>query len=237
VTVTCGSALTIVTNIADFCRYTPRRRDMRVGLFASALASVVVTTFVGGYAAAATGASNPWVAVGDLTGSDAVLVVLMAALVVQSTSPNITNVYTAGLSLLNSAPRLGRVGATLLVAAASIALSAFPDFVTEAQKWITHLGNVAAPLTGVIVADFVVRKQGRLDVPALYDPDGRYRYTRGVNVAAVVAVGVGIGVYYAVPAEWLKVLWGIGVGGGVYLVLVRVESLVRVARARTIVGA
>jgi purine-cytosine permease-like protein len=48
VSVTCGSALTIVTNIADFCRYTPRRRDMRIGLFASALASVVVTTFVGG---------------------------------------------------------------------------------------------------------------------------------------------------------------------------------------------
>jgi NCS1 family nucleobase:cation symporter-1 len=124
----------------------------------------------------------------------------------------------------------------VLVAAVSVALSAFPDFVTEAQKWITHLGNVAAPLTGVIVADFVVRKRGRLDVPALYDPDGPYRYTRGVNVAAVAAVAVGIGVYYAVPAEWLKVLWGIGVGGGVYLALVRLGSLVRGARARTMVG-
>ena len=31
VTVTCGASLTLVTSIADFCRYTPTRRDMRIG--------------------------------------------------------------------------------------------------------------------------------------------------------------------------------------------------------------
>ena len=51
VTVMCGASLTLVTNVADFCRYTPTRRDMRVGLIASALLSAVVTTFVGGYVA------------------------------------------------------------------------------------------------------------------------------------------------------------------------------------------
>ena len=63
----CGASLTLVTNIADFCRYTPTRRDMRIGLFASALLAAAVTTFVGGYAAAATGETNPFVAVVDLT--------------------------------------------------------------------------------------------------------------------------------------------------------------------------
>src|SRR5438552_4077003 len=55
VTVMAGASLTLVGNIADFCRYTPTRRDMRIGLGASALTATVVTTFVGGYAAAATG--------------------------------------------------------------------------------------------------------------------------------------------------------------------------------------
>jgi nucleobase:cation symporter-1, NCS1 family len=32
VTVMCGSSLTLVANIADFCRYTPTRRDLRIGL-------------------------------------------------------------------------------------------------------------------------------------------------------------------------------------------------------------
>ena len=32
-----GSSLTLVTSVADFCRYTPTRRDVRIGLVASAL--------------------------------------------------------------------------------------------------------------------------------------------------------------------------------------------------------
>src|SRR3989440_1211812 len=76
VTVMCGASLTLVANIADVCRYTRSRRDMRIALFGSAVTSAVVTTFVGGYAAAATGESNPFVAVAGLTKADAVLVVI-----------------------------------------------------------------------------------------------------------------------------------------------------------------
>ena len=48
VSVMCGSSLTLVTNVADLCRYTPTRRDMQIGLVSSALLSAAVTTFVGG---------------------------------------------------------------------------------------------------------------------------------------------------------------------------------------------
>ena len=113
VTVMCGASLTFVTNVADFCRYTPSRRDMRIGLVASALSSAAVTAFVGGYAAAATGATNPFVAVADLTSSNVLLFGLLVAIAVQGLAANITNVYTAGLSLVNSVPRLGRVWATV----------------------------------------------------------------------------------------------------------------------------
>jgi NCS1 family nucleobase:cation symporter-1 len=219
VTVMAGASLTFVTNVADFCRYTPTQRDVRIGLFGSAITAVTVTTFVGGYAAAATGETNPFVAVTDLTGSKALLVVLLAAIVVQTIAANITNAYTAGLSLVNAWPALGRFRATLIVAAAAIALSAFPDFVTHAQRWIVHLGNVAAPLTGVILADYVVRKRRRIDVPALFDPAGRYRYVNGINVAAIAAVAGGVAVYYALPHAWLKVAWGVLASGAGYLVL------------------
>ena len=109
VTVMCGASLTLVANISDFCRYTPTRRDMRIGLVGSAVSAAVVTTFVGGYAAAATGETNPFIAVADLVSSDALLVVLMAAIVLQGLAANIMNVYTAGLSLVNTVPRLGRL--------------------------------------------------------------------------------------------------------------------------------
>jgi NCS1 family nucleobase:cation symporter-1 len=147
VTIMCGSSLTLVTNVADLCRYSSSRADMQIGLVSSALLSAAVTTFVGGYAAAASGETNPFVAVSLLTSNEVVLVVLLAAIVVQTLAANLTNVYTAGLSLVNTAPRLGRLRATVLAGAAAVVLSAFPSFIEEAQRWVTHLGNVAAPLT------------------------------------------------------------------------------------------
>lgn len=232
VTVMAGASLTIVTNVSDYCRYTPTRRDVRIGLLASSLAAVLVTTFVGGYAAAATGETNPFVAVSDLTGSGALLAVLLAAIVVQGVAANITNVYTAGLSLVNALPSLGRPRATLLVAAAAISLSAFPAFVHGAQTWIVHLGNVAAPLTGVILADYLVRKRREIDVAALFDAAGPYRYLRGVNAAALVAVAGAVGVYYAVPHPWLKVLWGVTAAAALYLALVRTAARASPSLAR-----
>jgi nucleobase:cation symporter-1, NCS1 family len=223
VTVMCGASLTLVTNVADICRYTPTRRDLRIGLTASSLLAAAVTTFVGGYAAAATGKTNPFVALVDLTSWKPLLVILAVAIVVQGIAANITNTYTSGLSLVNSIPALGRFRATLLVAAAAVALSAFPSFVDHAQRWITHLGNVAAPLTGVILADYLLVHRTRIDVEALFDRDGRYRYLNGVNAAALAAVGIGVAVYYALPQAWLKVAWGIGVGGVAYLALRRLQ--------------
>ena len=231
VTVMCGASLTLVTNVADICRYTPTRRDMRIGLVTSSLLAAAVTTFVGGYAAAATGKTNPFVAVVDLTRSKPLLVVLALAIVVQGIAANITNTYTSGLSLVNSIPALGRFRATVLVAAAAVGLSAFPSFVDHAQRWITHLGNVAAPLTGVVLADYLLVQRTRIDVPALFDPAGRYRYRSGVNVAALGAVAVGVGVYYAVPQAWLKIAWGLAVGALAYIAVRRLQEIVSPERA------
>jgi nucleobase:cation symporter-1, NCS1 family len=219
VTVMCGSSLTLVTNIADLTRYTGSRRDMRVGLIGSTLAATAATTLIGGVYAVGSGETNPFVAASRLTSNDAVLVVLLAAIVVQTFAANVTNVYTGGLSLVSSLPSLGRVVATAVVGVAAIVLSGFPPLIEEAQSWVTHLGNVAAPLTGVVLADYLVRQGGRLDVEALFDPGGRYRYVRGVNVEAVVAVAFAVAVYYAVPAAWLKVAWGLGAGAAAYLAL------------------
>jgi purine-cytosine permease-like protein len=232
VTVMAGASLTLVTNVADLCRYTPTRRDMRIGLLASSVLAVAVTTFVGGYAAAATGKTNPFVAVIDLTAAKPLLVIVLVAIVVQGLAANITNVYTSGLSLVNSVPSLGRFRATVLVAAAAVAVSGFPDFVNHAQRWITHLGNVAAPLTGVVLADYLICNHARIDVPALFDPHGRYRYVNGVNAAALGAVAIGVGVYYALPQAWLKIVWGLAVGALAYLALRRLQAL---AAGRTVV--
>ena len=232
-TVMCGASLTLVTNVADLCRYTPTRRDMRVGLFASAVTSAVVTTFVGGYAAAATGEANPFVAVADLTSNDLVLGLLLVAIVVQGLAANITNVYTAGMSVVNTIPRVGRLWGTIVAAAAAIVLSAFPDFVHDAETWVTHLGNLAAPLTGAVLADYLVVKRQRIDVAELFDPRGSYRYLNGVNISAIVAVVVGVAAYHIAPQSWIKVVWGVSVAAAAYLLLLAVARVTSRERSRT----
>jgi NCS1 nucleoside transporter family len=227
VTVIWGAGLTNVTNVADFCRYARSRRDMQLGFFLGAVTSAFVTSFVGAYAAVATGESNPFVAITELTGNPAVLVLLLLAIVGQSTGANIPNVYTAGMSLVNALPSLGRFAATVIVGAVGVGLAAFPDFVNEAQEWIGHLGNVATPLTGVILADYVVLKRCALDVPELFRPDGRYRYVGGVNPAAIGAVAIGVVAYYLVPDGYVKAIWGIAAGAIAYLALARVQAVVR----------
>jgi len=233
VTVMCGSSLTFVTNVADFCRYTPTRRDMRLGLVSSALLSAAATTFVGGYAAAASGEANPFVAAASLTSNDLLLVGLLLAIFVQTLAANLTNVYTAGMSLVNAVPSLGRLLATVLVGVAAVVLSAFPSLIEEAQDWITHLGNVAAPITGVVLADYLVVQRGRIDVEALFARAGPYRYLNGVNVAALLAVAAGVGAYYAVPSSWVKVLWGVGAAAGAYLPLSALATVPRLSREAT----
>jgi purine-cytosine permease-like protein len=220
VTVMCGASLTLVTSVADYCRYTPTRRDMRIGYVASALAAATVTTFVGGYAAAATGEVNPFVAVSQVTSVSFLLVLMLAAIVVQGIAANVTNVYTAGLSVVNSVPRLGRVWATVAAACLAVALSAFPDFIERAEDWVTHLGNVGAPLAGMVVAEYAIVQRMRIDVPALFDARGRYAYTGGVNATGMIAVATGIVVYYVAPVASVKVVWGAASAAVAYLLLV-----------------
>jgi cytosine/uracil/thiamine/allantoin permease len=85
----------------------------------------------------------------------------------------------------------------------------------------------------VVLADYLVLKRQDIDVPALFDPAGRYRYLNGVNVTAILSVAIGVAVYYIVPHEWLKIVWGIGVGAATYLALAWLQTgfAPRLARA------
>lgn len=62
---------------------------------------------------------------------------------------------------------------------------------SSAETLLSFLGGYAVflgPLAGIIAADFWLIKKGAIDIPALYNPNGRYRYnTLGCNWRAAVA--------------------------------------------------
>lgn len=91
------------------------------------------------------------------------------------------------------------------------------------QNFLLLIGSVFAPLFGVVLADhFIVRKR-RIDVGALADPVGRYGYSAGWHIGALLAWAIGIAAYHAIN-QWLPAvgatLPALAVGAAAYLALV-----------------
>jgi purine-cytosine permease-like protein len=217
VSVLWGGAASNVTNIADLCRYTRSRTAMRIGVLGGAVLSTAIATGLGAYVASIAVADDPFEILASMTNARVLLVILGVSILIQATAINVMNLYTAGLSLTNTAPRLGRVAATTAVSMLAIGISAFPSVLLNAEYWVRILGSLAAPLMGVIVADYAVVRRTSIDLAALYTRRGPYWYWRGLNRAAVVGTAVGAIAYALVPDDWIKAAWGVGAAGLAYL--------------------
>lgn len=61
---------------------------------------------------------------------------------------------------------------------------------SSADTFLAFMGGYAvflAPIAGIMASDFWLVKKQHIDVPALYDPHGRYSYWNGINWRAAIA--------------------------------------------------
>jgi nucleobase:cation symporter-1, NCS1 family len=61
---------------------------------------------------------------------------------------------------------------------------------SSAESFLNFMGGYAvflAPIAGIMAADYWLVKNQNVDVPALYNPGGRYRYEAGINWRAAAA--------------------------------------------------
>ena len=86
----------------------------------------------------------------------------------------------------------------------------------------TALGNLFAPVAGVLIFHYLFIEHMRIDVPALFDPKGVYHYWHGVNVTAIVWCFLGGAVYYLLPTAALPAVVVPLITGGGYLFTMRV---------------
>ena len=198
--------LTMITDSADFCRYSRTRADMWVGTLSAAAIGTMISGSLGAYAAAATlgKTANPFVLIAGISTSWITLFLILVFIALDNWTINVLNLYTGGLSISNMFERLGRFWTTLIASVFGIALSAVPDVLNSYLSYATLLGNVFSPIAGVLVADYLILKRTQLDVPALFTLNGRYRYWGGFNLVAVAWTGLGFLFYmFCVPATWI----------------------------------
>jgi NCS1 nucleoside transporter family len=220
--VTIAGWLTNVTDAADFARYTRSRTDMWVGTFAAGALGALLSIALGAYGAAATlgKVTNPFVLTAQIESSWVAFLAVLVFLCVDDWTINVLNLYSAGLSLSNMFERIGRFWTTLVASVLGVALCGDPD-VLNFFRYVSMFGNVFAPVAGVLVFDYLFVRRMRLDVAALYNPKGRYRYWAGVNpIAAAWTLSGFLICTYVIPTAWIPVLLTLLITGLGYMLTV-----------------
>ncbi len=226
--------LTLITDAADFCRYSRSRRDMWLGTISAAVVGTLVGSFLGAYAPAATHGANAnlFTLVAGLGSGGWMLFAIVLLIILENWTINVLNLYTGGLSLTNMFQNLGRFWTTLGIGVIGVTLSLQPAVVDGYMQYTTSLGNLFAPITGILVADYVFVKHGRLHVAALFQKHGRYWYWHGINPVAIAWMVIGLLVYHWLPSIYFQslstvLITGLGYGLTTRLLLPRFSIISR----------
>lgn len=106
-----------------------------------------------------------------------------------------TNITANSISAANDmtvlCPKYINIRRGCMIAAVISAWVMVPwKILSSADTFLSFMGGYSvflAPIAGIMAADYWLVKRRHIDVPALYDPYGRYRYHYGVNWQALVA--------------------------------------------------
>jgi cytosine/uracil/thiamine/allantoin permease len=74
----------------------------------------------------------------------------------------------------------------------------------EISGVLIFISGLLGPILGIMLCDYFILRKQHLLVAELYKPDGVYSYQFGYNVAAMIAIVVGI--FVAVIGKWVSAL-------------------------------
>jgi len=126
----------------------------------------------------------------------AVLVLAMLALCIATLATNIAaNVVSPANDFAHLAPRKisFRMGGYLtgLIGVLMMPWKLVADPSGYIFTWLIAYSALLGPIGGILIADYFVWRRRQLDLAALYQPDGEYRFTNGFSVVALIALVVG----------------------------------------------
>ncbi|KAM4060449.1 purine-cytosine permease family protein [Hirsutella rhossiliensis] len=196
-----GSWATMACNIPDFTRYARSRR----GQFVQMPFLPIIFTLCGVLGIVTTSASkvftgtyvwNPldiiamWLDLGS-GGRCAAFFAALAWYIAQVGTNITTNSISAANDLTVMFPRWINIKRGSVIVALVGGWAFVPwKILGSATTFLSFMGGYAvflAPISGIMVADYWLVNRRRYDIPALYDPNGRYRFVGGCNWRASVA--------------------------------------------------
>lgn len=206
-----GWQLTYGPYVADYSRYLPRSTKESTTFWATWLGSVggaTISMTLGVFVATAGGKAFMKQQVGYLGGlaqAAWIAVLIYLVIVVGKLTINTLNAYGGFMSIATTLSAvtksdkvspLARVVWVVLfnLVAAGIALLASADFLTNFKNFVLALLAVFTPWSAINLLDYYLISKEKVDIPALYDPNGRYRGWQWGTIAVYV-----IGVLIQIP--------------------------------------
>lgn len=197
-----GFWATLSLNIPDFSRYARTQRDQIVGQALGLPLTMALYALIGVAVTSATAiiyGKTIWDPVDVLTKftNPIVLVVAMFALCLATLATNIAaNVVSPANDFAHLAPRKisFRLGGLItgVVGMLMMPWKLVADPSGYIFTWLIGYSALLGPIGGIMIADYFVVRGRRLNVPALYDATGEYRYTNGFSVVALLALVVAV---------------------------------------------
>ena len=201
-----GYWITLSMNIPDFTRYAKDQRSQIVGQSIAMPLTMTGFSFIGIAVTCATIIEfgepiwDPVALVTRLLADLPILLILaMVIIVIAQISTNMAaNVVSPSNDFSNLSPRQISFRTGGLITAA-IGIVSFPwklyeDVGAYIFTWLVGYGSLLASFLAVMVFDYWLLRRARLEVEELYrpGPGGRYWYTNGFNVSALIAVATGV---------------------------------------------
>lgn len=194
---------TVALNIPDFTRYAKSQKDQVVGQIGLPI-FMGAFTFVGLAVASSTKVifgeviSNPIQLLGKIGGFTTTILAIVGISLATITTNIAANVVAPANALVNLNPSwfTFRRGA-LLTSILGIVfqpwrlLKSSESFV---YTWLVGYSALMGPIGGIVLVDYYLIQKTKLRISDLYtrSPFGEYYYSKGFNVAAIVALVVGI---------------------------------------------
>jgi len=197
-----GFWATLSLNIPDFSRYAASQRDQVIGQAIGLPLAMAFYSFIGVAVTSATAVifgQTIWNPLDVLIRfrNSAVLIVAMLALCIATLATNIAaNVVSPANDFSHLSPRWisfragGYITGVIGIAMMPWKLVADPS--GYIFTWLVGYSALLGPVGGIMIADYFVVRRRELNVPALYDPNGRYRYSNGWSIVAIAAFALAV---------------------------------------------
>jgi NCS1 family nucleobase:cation symporter-1 len=196
-----GFWATLSLNIPDFSRYAKTQRDQVLGQTLGLPLTMALYSFIGVAVTSATTiiyGETIWNPVDVLTRfkNPVVLVVAMFALCIATLATNIAaNVVSPANDFAHLSPRRisFRIGGLItgIVGVLMMPWKLVADPTGYIFTWLIAYSALLGPIGGILIADYFVYRRCKLNLNALYQANGEYRFTNGFSIVALIALVAG----------------------------------------------